>query len=1224
MSGGVKVAVRVRPFNSREKKMKATLIIGMQGPMTSIKNPENGQVKPFTFDYSYWSHDQYEDQDGLLVATGPKYATQLTVYEDVGVSILNNCFEGFNTSLFAYGQTGSGKSYSMVGYGKNKGIIPIICENLFIRCEEGKKDPNVSYQVTVTMLEIYNEKLRDLLHPAKGKNANKKGLKIRSGKMGVYIPGLKPDPVDSYDAIDRKMQEGTMNRTVASTKMNATSSRAHTIFGIMFTKVTVDGERKTEMVSKINLVDLAGSERANSTGATGDRLKEGCAINQSLSSLGNVISALADKAMGKKKVFVPYRNSVLTMMLQDALGGNSKTIMICALSPADVNYEETLSTLRYADRAKKIKNKVVKNENPTDKAIRLLKEENARLKKLLADQGVDVGAAAAAGPAADPAEMKKLKDKLAEMEENQRMIDEMKKSWEQKVAESKERSSAEASGPSLASDASKLTVPYLINLHEDESMSETFLHKLPEGITRFGRADADTPQDIQLTGLGIRKEHCTFENKEGTVSVTPLNDGKTFVNGDRISEATELTMGDRVIIGSNFFFRFQTPGDTKEMTFKTFKETMDELMSKQSNNMSDAVNSQMSKLFGAGEKAEAKNAELERKLKEMEEKMRIAQAESKKKLAAMQQKIQSGEISASDAALAAMSPEEKKLLEEKEKVMKEKRVIMARRKLEKKIDKLVPRVKEVNQIAKEMSKPLDFELKLQQRSDCLDMISKDQADRLSSFEFVVRVKNTSSGAVWIWSTEKFDQRRYMIQDMFMEFQEGALQNRSNESDPFWDPPQATKIGRAIVYLKALSHLVEIEPDEGTDGFTLYDSKGKSVGSINLNIFPNGLDDEELDYLDSPEELLGTDFKLDISIDSAKNIPENYANHLHANLLFYGQTFQTPMVEAKTTNPQFNYRTSMKFENADEQLLKYLQEKAAVLEISGFPDYLTPTAELACEHCDEARGVLFCKECDKKYCQKCFGATHKSKKKKGHTAKPLGEPVTVAEAKAPTEAPKALVAASALDDIKADEVAEKAAEDAAAAEGKVLCAMCEESPAEVRCLDCDPPDGKLFCNRCWKTTHKKKSKRGHRTVPLAGGDEKKAPPADEKKAPPADEKKAPAPETKAPAPAAAEEAKAAAPAAADEAKAAAPAAAPAAAEEANKKADESKETTAETPAPAAAAGGGEKPICGHCEEAPATVSCVECDKFYCDNCNRVKHKAKSKKGHVRKPISEVGN
>jgi kinesin family protein 1 len=210
-----------------------------------------------------------------------------------------------------------------------------------------------------------------------------------SHTTGVYVEGLTPVAVLSYSEIQERMEEGTRNRTIGSTKMNATSSRAHTVFGIRFTTVkhVDETDMDSEMTASMNLVDLAGSERQGSTGAEGDRLKEGCAINQSLSALGNVISSLADKAMGKKKVFIPYRNSALTFLLQDALGGNSKTIMIAALSPADVNYEETLSTLRYADRAKKIKNKAVKMENPTDRIIRMLKEENARLKKMLGGKG---------------------------------------------------------------------------------------------------------------------------------------------------------------------------------------------------------------------------------------------------------------------------------------------------------------------------------------------------------------------------------------------------------------------------------------------------------------------------------------------------------------------------------------------------------------------------------------------------------------------------------------------------------------------------------------------------------------------------------------------------------------------------------------------------------------------------------------------------------------------
>lgn len=190
--------------------------------------------------------------------------------------------------------------------------------------------------------------------------------------------------------IAQKTDEGYDNRSIGSTLMNQTSSRAHTIITIEFKQLYVEDGRKLEKFSVINLVDLAGSEKAGQTGAEGQRLKEGCAINKSLTVLGTCISVLADKAMGKeKKAVVPYRDSNLTRILQNALGGNSKTIMICAISPADMNYEESLSTLRYADRAKKIQNKAVINESASDKMIRELKEENNRLRDLLikASQG---------------------------------------------------------------------------------------------------------------------------------------------------------------------------------------------------------------------------------------------------------------------------------------------------------------------------------------------------------------------------------------------------------------------------------------------------------------------------------------------------------------------------------------------------------------------------------------------------------------------------------------------------------------------------------------------------------------------------------------------------------------------------------------------------------------------------------------------------------------------
>eukprot|EP00327_Prymnesium_parvum_P006600 CAMPEP_0182806980 /NCGR_PEP_ID=MMETSP0006_2-20121128/5888_1 /TAXON_ID=97485 /ORGANISM="Prymnesium parvum, Strain Texoma1" /LENGTH=1608 /DNA_ID=CAMNT_0024932631 /DNA_START=18 /DNA_END=4844 /DNA_ORIENTATION=- len=398
----VQVAVRVRPFNSREKDRNATCIIRMRGKTTVIINPDTEEEKEFAFDYSYWSHDGFDVLDepagyNEISTTNPskfgaEYASQKTVYDGLGAGVLTNALKGFNCCLFAYGQTGAGKSYSFVGYGNNRGIVPQVCDEVFRRKIEIEQSGTTKLQVTFSMMEIYNEKIRDLLNPNHKTNND---LKVRSTAKGTFVEGTKPKVVNSFKEIDHTMEQGTASRTVAATQMNATSSRAHTIMTIKVAQMITDEGRTKEICSDMNLIDLAGSERAESTGATGDRLKEGAAINKSLSALGNVISALAEQANNpKKKIFVPYRDSKLTQILQTALGGNSKTIMVAALSPADINFEETLGTLRYADRAKQIKVIVEIQENPTDKLIRQLKEENDKLKKMLEgmDGGMDIGA----------------------------------------------------------------------------------------------------------------------------------------------------------------------------------------------------------------------------------------------------------------------------------------------------------------------------------------------------------------------------------------------------------------------------------------------------------------------------------------------------------------------------------------------------------------------------------------------------------------------------------------------------------------------------------------------------------------------------------------------------------------------------------------------------------------------------------------------------------------
>lgn len=269
----VKVAVRVRPFNPRESALNCKLCVEMEGNTTIIEDDE-GKTRPFTFDYSFWSHDDFHtDEKGIFIPDSPKYADQQAVYETVGQEVLKNAWDGYHCCLFAYGQTGSGKSYSMIGYGPNKGIVPISSEEIFRRIQENTND-KVSYEVTVQMMEIYNEKIQDLL--VDSSERVKGGLKVRESKtLGVYVEGLSNHRVNSYEEIAGKMDEGSDNRTIGATEMNASSSRAHTIITINFMqKQILENKKVVQRISVINLVDLAGSEKVSKTNASGDRLKE--------------------------------------------------------------------------------------------------------------------------------------------------------------------------------------------------------------------------------------------------------------------------------------------------------------------------------------------------------------------------------------------------------------------------------------------------------------------------------------------------------------------------------------------------------------------------------------------------------------------------------------------------------------------------------------------------------------------------------------------------------------------------------------------------------------------------------------------------------------------------------------------------------------------------------------------------------------------------------------
>ncbi|KAG6087172.1 hypothetical protein E4U30_000389 [Claviceps sp. LM220 group G6] len=588
--GNIKVVVRVRPFNSREIDRGSKCIVEMKDNQTALSSPDghggkgakDAGAKTFAFDRSYWSFNKDDSN----------YAGQSNLFDDLGAPLLDNAFQGYNNCIFAYGQTGSGKSYSMMGYGKEVGIIPNICQEMFTRIDAIQQDKTTKCTVEVSYLEIYNERVRDLLNPT-----TKGNLKVREHpSTGPYVEDLAKLVVGSFKEIENLMDEGNKARTVAATNMNETSSRSHAVFTLMLTQKKYDVETKMEMekVAKISLVDLAGSERATSTGATGARLKEGAEINRSLSTLGRVIAALADLSTGNKKkkgaTQVPYRDSVLTWLLKDSLGGNSMTAMIAAISPADINYDETLSTLRYADSAKRIKNHAVVNEDANARMIRELKEELALLRSKLG------GGTVAPGGAPIPAEevyaegtplekqivtittsdgtVKKVSkaDIAEQLNQSEKLLSDLNQTWEQKLQKTeeihKEREAAlEELGISIEKGFIGLStpkkMPHLVNLSDDPLLAECLVYNLKPGTTTVGNVDtnADHQANIRLNGTRILHDHCKFENNsaDGNVIVVPSEGASVMVNGKRITEPKQLHSGYRVILGDFHIFRFNHP-----------------------------------------------------------------------------------------------------------------------------------------------------------------------------------------------------------------------------------------------------------------------------------------------------------------------------------------------------------------------------------------------------------------------------------------------------------------------------------------------------------------------------------------------------------------------------------------------------------------------------------------------------------------------------------------
>uniref|UniRef100_A0A4W6DKZ1 Kinesin-like protein n=1 Tax=Lates calcarifer TaxID=8187 RepID=A0A4W6DKZ1_LATCA len=367
-SESVKVVVRCRPLNRKEESngpaggiVQMDLRLGqviLRNPRASASEPQ----KTFTFDAVYDASSKQRD-----------------LYDESVRPLIDSALAGFNGTIFAYGQTGTGKTYTMQGVWldpEKRGVIPNAFDHIFTHISRSQSDKQ--YLVRASYLEIYREEVRDLLDPNHG---TARALELReSPDTGVYVRDLTSCVCKSIKEIEEVMNVGNQARAVGATDMNEHSSRSHALFLITVecSQPGPDG-RKHIRVGRLNLVDLAGSERQAKTGVQGDRLKEAAKINLSLSALGNVISALADGRSGH----VPYRDSKLTRLLQDSLGGNAKTVMVATLGPAPQHYEETLTTLRYANRAKNIQNQPRVNEDPKDALLREFQREIARLRAQL-------------------------------------------------------------------------------------------------------------------------------------------------------------------------------------------------------------------------------------------------------------------------------------------------------------------------------------------------------------------------------------------------------------------------------------------------------------------------------------------------------------------------------------------------------------------------------------------------------------------------------------------------------------------------------------------------------------------------------------------------------------------------------------------------------------------------------------------------------------------------
>ncbi|XP_070494506.1 kinesin-like protein KIF13A isoform X4 [Chironomus tepperi] len=963
----IKVAVRVRPFNRRELELDTDNIVEMDQQQTILKNTqtldkiERKQPKTFAFDHCFYSTD----------INANNFATQENVFDTIGRDILDNAFQGYNACIFAYGQTGSGKSYTMMGTLDQKGIIPRLCDSLFASIAEKQTD-ELSFKVEVSYMEIYNEKVHDLLDP----KPNKQSLKVREHNvLGPYVDGLSQLAVASFEDIDNLMGEGNKSRTVAATNMNAESSRSHAVFTIVLTqtlKDTLSGVTG-EKVAKMSLVDLAGSERAAKTGAVGDRLKEGSNINKSLTTLGLVISKLADQSSGVKNrdKFVPYRDSVLTWLLKDNLGGNSKTVMVATISPSADNYEETLSTLRYADRAKRIVNHAVINEDPNARIIRELRKEVEMLKEMLKH-------ATGCSPVGDRMD---IHDKITESEN---LMKQISQTWEDKLKtteriQNERQQALEKMGISV--QASGIQVEknkyYLVNLNADPSLNELLVYYLKEHTLVGGRASGNNNEvqpDIQLYGLGILQEHCVISIEDGDLFMEPINNARCFVNGSCVTKKTTLHHGDRILWGNHHFFRVNCPkvspsGINMSSEPQTPAQPLDynfareELMQHELSN--DPIQAAISRLEKQHE--EDKQVALEMQRKEYERQFQqlrnILSPTTPYAPYAPYDPLRFGKMT---PCTPTSQMRVEKWVEERDEMFKR-----SLGQLKTDIMRANALVQEANFLAEEMGKQTKFSVTLQ-----IPPANLSPNRRRGAFvsEPAILVRRLTGSQVW--TMEKLENKLIDMRELYQEYKDRPMgmmpieehsmdtihadngddddeDESKNRSDPFYESQENHNlIGVANIFLEALFHDVKLDYHT-----PIISQQGEVAGRLQVEIsriagqFPQDRMCESQsesshgsrdDYDDDKDMDNHNQITCKIVIKQATGLPLSLSNFVFCQYTFWGhQEAVVPVIDQNCNLPAVNQNMTFKFEHekdytvsVTEEFLEHCAEGALSIEVWG--------------------------------------------------------------------------------------------------------------------------------------------------------------------------------------------------------------------------------------------------------------------------------------------------